>query len=83
MVKKKGIGYVSPKHYRVNSNSKQKVIKPKALYSHFTYGHMHNHAAQKPQVKKNSGKTSKKGSKKIWVPKDKIIYVADILSSRV
>ena len=38
--------------------------------------------AQKPKVVRNSGKTNKRGPRK-WVPKDKIIYVADILSSSV
>ena len=38
--------------------------------------------APKPQVVRNSGKTNKRGPKK-WVPKDKIIYVADIISSSV
>ena len=39
--------------------------------------------AQKPKLYKASGKTNEKGPKKRWVPKDKIIYVADILSNKV
>lgn len=45
--------------------------------------HMIIYDAQKPQIKKKSRKTNKKGLKKIWVPKDKITYIADILSSIV
>lgn len=80
---KRGVDYVPPKHSRVKPNPKQKNTKPKALYSHFTYGHTHDYAAQKSQVKKNFGRTRKKGSKKILVPNDKIIYAAYILSGRV
>lgn len=80
---KRGFGYESPKHSRVKTKSKQKATKPKTMYSHFTYGHTHDYAAQKSQVKKNSRKTNKKGSKKIWISKDKIIYVANILSNKV
>ncbi|XP_058754629.1 uncharacterized protein LOC131627789 [Vicia villosa] len=39
--------------------------------------------APKPKVFKNSGKSNKKGPKKLWVSKKLIIYVADILSSKV
>lgn len=44
---KRGICYVPPKSYRVKHNSKQSATKPKALYSHFTYGHTHDYSAQK------------------------------------
>lgn len=74
---------MSSKHSMVKPNSKEKVTKPKDLYSHSTYGHTHNYAAQKTQVKKIYSKTYKKGPKKIWVPKKIIIYVTIILSSRV
>lgn len=80
---KRGISYVPPKNSRVNPNSKQKAIKPKALQYDFTYGYTRDYSAQKPWVKKNFGRTNKKGPKKIWVPKDKIVYVAYILSSQV
>lgn len=42
-----GIGYVPPKNSRVKPYSKQKTIKPKAMYSHFTYGHTYDYYAQK------------------------------------
>lgn len=63
---------------------KETMIKPKDLYSHFTYGHTHNiYSAHKPWVHKTFGRTNHKGPKKMWVPKNKIIYVADILSMQV
>ena len=64
------------------------VIKFTPLKSHFTYGHTHdlkytsNDYSAKPKFKQDFGKTNKPGPKKIWVPKDKIIYVADIFSSK-
>src|ERR1044072_758035 len=39
-------------------------------------------AAQAPKVPRTSGKTNKRGPRK-WVPKDKIIYLADILNSSI
>lgn len=77
------LGYVPPKNSRVKPNSKQKANKASPIYSHLTYGHTHDDSAQKPWVKKSSGRTNKKGPKKIWAPKDKIIYVEDILSNQV
>lgn len=82
-MEKKGIAYVPPKNSRVKPNSKQTAIKPKALYSHFTYGHIHDYDVEKPWVKKNFGRTNKKEPKKIWLLKDIIIYIVDILSSQV
>src|ERR1044072_3051301 len=38
--------------------------------------------ARAPKVFRTSGKTNKKGPRK-WVPKDKIIYLADILNSSI
>lgn len=77
------LGYVSPNHSRVKPKYKQKDTKLKSLYSYFIYGHTHDYFAEKPKVKKNSEKTNKKGSKKLWIPKDQIIYIVDILSNRV
>ena len=83
---RKGIGYqgkVSPPKKVMDL-----VIKRTPLKSHFTYGHTHdlkytsNDYSAKPKFKQNFGKTNKPGPKKIWVPKDKIIYVADIFSSK-
>lgn len=34
-------------------------------------------------LKKPLEELTKKGPKKIWVPKDKIVYLADILSSQI
>lgn len=64
------------------------ILKPKAtpkyLYSHFSYAHtQNNYSAQKSKFSKNSRRTNQKGTKKMCVPKDKIICVADILSSIV
>src|ERR1044072_9073610 len=39
-------------------------------------------ATQAPKVPRTSGKTNKRGPRK-WVPKDKIIYLADILNSSI
>ena len=61
---KRGLGYVSTKHFMANPKSKQKATKPKALYSHFTNGHTHDYATQKSQVNKKSKKTNKKGPKR-------------------
>src|SRR4051812_43232710 len=38
---------------------------------------------QEPNVFRKSGKINLKGPKRFWVPRDKIIYVADILFRRV
>lgn len=66
------------------SKFKGTVINSKALYFHLTYGHTHNiYFAHKLWVNKTFGRTNHKGSKKMWVAKNKIIYVIDILSSQV
>ena len=36
----------------------------------------------KPKFNQSFGKANKSGPNKIWVPKDKIIHVADIFSSK-
>lgn len=41
---------------------------------------MYDYPAHKLKFVKNFRKTNKKGPRKLWVPKDKIIYVADILN---
>lgn len=75
----RGIAYV-PEEKPI---SKPKA-KPKALYSHFSYAHTQNdYSAQRPKFSKNYGITNLKGPKNIWVPKDKIIYVVDILRSTI
>lgn len=57
---------------------KNSVLKPK-YHSQISLDYT---AAKKPKVVKNSRRTNKRGPI-IWVPKDKIIYVVDILSSSV
>lgn len=37
----------------------------------------------KPKFTHNFRKANSSGPKKIWVPKDKIVYVADVLSNKV
>lgn len=62
------------------------VSKPKSKVKHHSllnHAFMYKYPAQKLKLVKNSEKTNPKGSRKIWVPKDKIIYVADILSNGV
>lgn len=60
------------------------VIKLKVMYSHFTYGQTHDtYFAQNPWVDKTSGNTNHKGPKKMWVPKNKKIYILDILSNTI
>lgn len=83
---KRGNGSIPPKNSMFKYKSKEMIIKPKVLYSYFTYGHSHIHDtyfAQKSWVDKTIGKTNHKWSKKMWVPKNRIIYVADILSNKV
>lgn len=60
--------------------------KPKAkekAHSYFNYAYMYDYPAQQPKFAKNSRKTNQKGPKKLWVPKDKIIYLVDIFISVV
>ena len=64
------------------------VIKRTPLNSHFIYGHTHNikytssDYSVKPKFNPSFSKTNKSGPTKMWVPKDKIIHVADIFSSK-
>ena len=80
---KEGIGYTSSKIGKWKPKQAPK-IDHKALYSHFAFSHVYNaYTPEKSKVPKSKygNQTNRKGPKKIWVPKDKIIYVADILSS--
>ena len=61
-----------------HTKGKNSVLKPKY---HAQIPHDYP-SAKRPKVVRNSGKTNKRGPRK-WVPKDKIIYVADILNSSV
>ena len=58
------------------TKDKNSVMKPK-YHAQILHDYPY---AKRLNVMRNSGKTNKKGPRK-WVPKDKIIYVADILSS--
>jgi hypothetical protein len=76
---KRGIEYV-PSEDKSSTNDKPKS----PFYYHYTHAQaQHFDNARKPKVLRNSGKTNHKEPKRFWVPKDKIIYVADILCSRV
>lgn len=58
---KKGIGYVPPENSMFKSKPKEMVIKPKVMYSQFTYAYTHDiYFAQKPWVDKTFGKTNHK-----------------------
>ena len=67
------------------------TITYKPLYKQFSYGHTHDikytsHSKRfyvKPRFKQNLRNSNQKGPRKIWVPKEKIIYVADVLNSEV
>ena len=83
---RKGIGYLGK--VPTPKNVMDLTIKHTPLNSHFVYGHTHDikytsskHSV-KPKFNQSFGKTNKSGPKKIWVPKDKIIHVADIFSSK-
>ena len=83
---RKGIGYQGK--VPTPKNVMDLTIKHTPLNSHFVYGHTHDikytsskHSV-KPKFNQSFGKTNKSGPKKIWVPKDKIIHVADIFSSK-
>lgn len=39
---KRGIGYVPPNNSMFKFKPKEMMIKLKAMYSHFTYGHTHD-----------------------------------------
>ena len=86
---RKGLGYKAPRGKEIYKPKFVDEIKItyKPLYKQFEFGHTHDikytsysedfHV--KPKFKQNFGNTNQKGPKKIWVPKEKIIYVADIL----
>lgn len=92
---RKGIGYEPPseKFSEPPKAVDDMVIKYTPLYNNFKYGHSHDikytSSVQrfkdpiKPKFPVNYRKTNPKGPKKMWVPKDKIVYVADVLSSQV
>ena len=64
-----------------------------ALNSHFTYGHTHDikytsesysmNSYDKPKFNQNSRNSNQQEPKKIWVPTDKINYVADVFNNKV
>ena len=82
-----GVGYKGKEFQPKKVNDL--VIKHTPLYSPLIYGHTHgikytsNAFSDKPKFKQNFGNPDKEGPKKIWVPKDKIIYVADVFNNKV
>src|SRR4051812_12223728 len=58
-----------PRKYHVAKPKEYHVVPPVVYYA-------------KPKFNQNLRKTNNKGPKKLWVPKEKIIYVADILGSK-
>ena len=91
--KRKGLGYVPSKDDKPYSGVDDMVIKYTPLKSHFAYGHPHDiqytselyyaKSHDKPKFKQNFEKYNQKVPKKIWVPKDKIVYVADVFDNKV
>lgn len=79
--KKRGIWYDSDENEQIPYADD----KPKYPFSyHYTYVQTQNFTnARKPKVSRNFGRTNHKGPKIFWVPKDKIVYVADILCRRI
>lgn len=92
---RKGIGYEPPsgKFSETPKSVEDMVIKYTPLYSKFKFAHSHDikytssdqkfKDLNKPKFPVNFRRTNPKGPKKIWVPKDKIVYVADVLSNQV
>ena len=89
---RKGLGYKAPRGkeiYKPKSVDEMKITY-KPLYKQFEFGHTHNikytsHSESffvKPRFKQNLRTSNQKGPRRIWVPKEKIIYVADILNSQ-
>src|ERR1051325_54420 len=91
--KRKGLGYVPYKDDKPYFGVDNMVIKYTPLKSHFTYGHPHDikytsesyyaKSYDKTKFKQNFEKYNQKVPKKIWVPKDKIVYVADVFDNKV
>lgn len=93
--KRRGIGYETPsgKDSYKSESVDDMTIKVTPLYPHFEYGYSHdikytstNHIIKpydKPKFNQNFRTSNTKGPKKIWIQKDKIVYVADVLSSKV
>lgn len=87
-----GIGYKPPsgKRFERPKSVDEMILKYTPLYSQFKYGHAHDlkytrsgeifKYAYQPKFQEKIRKTNKRGPKRIWVPKDIIIFVADVLS---
>lgn len=92
---RKAIGYEPPsgKSSEPPKAVDDMIIKYTPLYSNFKFGHSHDikytssdkkfKDLNKPKFPVNYRRTNPKGPKKMLVPKDKIIYVADVLNSQV
>src|ERR1044072_6943118 len=75
-------GSSEPTHSEGSQRQPQKKIKSSRTKSHAQIPLKYS-AAQAPKVPRTSGKkTNKRGPRK-WVPKNKIIYLADILNSSI
>lgn len=92
---RRGIGYEPPsgKGSDHPKSVDEMIIKYTPLYSKFNYGHPHElkytrtdlctKVYDKPKVNHNFKVSNIRGPKKIWVPKDKIVHVADVLSCKI
>ena len=89
----KGLGYKAPRGkeiYKPKFVDEMKITY-KPLHKQFEYGHTHGIKYTsysedfyvKPGFKHNLRTSNQKGPRRIWVPKEKIIYVADILKGDV
>ena len=70
-----------PIHSEVGQRQPQKKNKSSRTRSHAQIS-LEYYVARSPRVFRTSGKTNKRGPRK-WVPKDKIIYLTDILNSSI
>ena len=90
---RRGIGYEPPKGKEtyIPKPVAKMTFSYKPLNKQFKFGHTHDikytshsgnsYANQK--FKQNLKYSNPRGPKKIWVPKDKIIFVADVLNSSI
>ena len=90
---RRGIGYKAPRGKEIYKPKpvEEMVISYKPLHKQFNFGHTHDikytshseNSYAKSKFNLNYRNSNQKGPKKKWVPKEKIIYVADVLNSSV
>ena len=90
---RKGLGYKSPRGKEIYKPKYVDEMKMtyNPLHKQFEFGHTHNIKYMslseslyvKPRFKQNLRTSNQKRPRRIWVPKEKIIYVADILKGDV